>query len=86
MPKWEGIGINILLQEGMGIVLYTTVGMQWKWEYGHGNGKEWDRKSHSRTSLIQLGACKLGGKLDSKSDLQLYGKLRITLNCMISSY
>ena len=34
----------------MEIFVYTTMGM--KWEYSHGNGREWDRKSHSRTSLI----------------------------------
>ena len=44
------MGINILLREGMGMFLYTTMGMGWKWEYGNGNGREWDRKSHFRTS------------------------------------
>ena len=32
------MGINILLWEGMGMFLYTTMGMEW--EYGHGNGIE----------------------------------------------
>ena len=31
---------------------YTTVVMGWEWEYGHGNGEEWDRKGHSRTTLM----------------------------------
>ena len=29
--------------------LFTTMGMGWTWEYGHGKGREWDRKGHSRT-------------------------------------
>ena len=45
-----GYGINILLREEIGMFLYTTMGMGL--EYGHGNGREWDRKSHSYTSLI----------------------------------
>ena len=49
--EWEGMGINILLQEGMGIFVYTTMGMGWELEYCHGNEMEWDRKSHSRKSL-----------------------------------
>ena len=32
--------------------LYTNMGMGWEWEYGYGNWREWDRKSHSRTSLM----------------------------------
>ena len=28
------------------------MGMGWEWENGHGNGREWNRKSHSRTSLV----------------------------------
>ena len=28
------------------------MGMGWEWEYGHRNEREWDRKSHSRTSLV----------------------------------
>ena len=27
--------------------------MGWEWEYGHGNVREWDRKIHSRTSLVR---------------------------------
>ena len=46
------MGINILLREGVGMFLYTTMGIGWEWEYGHGNGRKWDRKSHSRTSLL----------------------------------
>ena len=34
------MGIDILLQEGVGMFLYTTMGMGWEWEYGHGNGIE----------------------------------------------
>ena len=30
------MGINILLREGMGMFLFTAMGMGW--EYGHGNG------------------------------------------------
>ena len=45
------MGIYILLREGMGMFLYTTMGMGWKWEYDHGNVREWDRKGHSRASL-----------------------------------
>ena len=44
------MGINILSREVMGMFLYTYMGMAR--EYGHGNGQEWDRKSHSRTSLL----------------------------------
>ena len=32
--------ISILLREGMGMFLYTTMGMGKEWEYGHGNGIE----------------------------------------------
>ena len=49
--EWEGMGINILLLERM--FLYTTIGMGWEWEYGHLNEREWDRKSHSLTSLTK---------------------------------
>ena len=35
-----GVNGNILLREGMVMVLYTTMGMRWKWEYGLGNGKK----------------------------------------------
>ena len=49
--EWEGMGINILLWDGMEMLSYITMGMGWKWEYGLGNGREWDRKSHFRTSL-----------------------------------
>ena len=52
--EWERMGINKLLQEGMGILLFITVGMGWEWEYGHGNGREWDQKSHSRTYLVEM--------------------------------
>ena len=38
------MGINILLREGMGIFVNTNMVMGWKWEYGRGNGREWDRK------------------------------------------
>ena len=30
----------------------------WEWEYGHGNKMEWDRKSHSRTSLVKTSISK----------------------------
>ena len=50
--EWEGMGINILLREGVGMFLCTTIGMGWKWEYGHDNRREWDRKSRFRTSLV----------------------------------
>ena len=46
------MGINVLLRERMGMFLCTTIGKGWEWEYGYGNGREWDRKSHSRTSLV----------------------------------
>ena len=42
------MGINC---EEMEMILYTNMGMGWEWEYGHENGREWDRKSHSCTSL-----------------------------------
>ena len=42
MREWEGMEINILLREGMEMFLYTTMGMGWKSEYDHGNGREWD--------------------------------------------
>ena len=45
--------INILCREGMGMFLYTTMRMGWEWENGHGNGRKWDRKSHSCTSLFR---------------------------------
>ena len=48
----EGMEINILIQEGMGMFLYATTGMGWEWKYRYGNGREWDRKSHSRTCLL----------------------------------
>ena len=32
-----GMGLNILLREEMGMFLYTTMGMGWEWEFGHGN-------------------------------------------------
>ena len=32
--------INVLLREGIGMLLYTTMGMRWEWEYGLGNGIE----------------------------------------------
>ena len=38
----------------MGMLLYTTTVMRWEWECGHGNGREWDQRSHSRTSLLSL--------------------------------
>ena len=38
--EWEGMGINILLREGLGMFLYTT--MKIGWEYDYGNGSEWD--------------------------------------------
>ena len=47
--EWEGIEINVLLQEIMGMFEYTTMGMGWEWKYGHENERKWDRKSHSRT-------------------------------------
>ena len=50
------MGINKLLREGVGklrMFVYTTMEIGWEWEYGHGNGRIWDRKSHSRTSLLQ---------------------------------
>ena len=31
--------MNILLREGLGIFLYTTMGMGSEWEYVHGNGR-----------------------------------------------
>ena len=37
------MGINISLREGMGMLLYITMRMGCEWEYGHGNGREWDR-------------------------------------------
>ena len=46
-----GMNIDILLREAMGIFLFTIMGMGWEREYG-GKGREWDRKSHSRTSLV----------------------------------
>ena len=33
------------------MLLYIIMGMGWEWEYGHKNGREWDQKSYSRTSL-----------------------------------
>ena len=45
------MGINILLWEGMGMLLYITMRMGWGWEYVHGNGRKWDRKCHTRISL-----------------------------------
>ena len=38
----------------MGIFVHTTTGMGWEWEYDYGNEREWDRESHSRTSLIEI--------------------------------
>ena len=39
--EWEGMGINILLREGMVMFVYTTMGInEREWEYGHGNGIE----------------------------------------------
>ena len=35
----------------MGMLLYITMGMRWEWECGHGNGRKWYRKCHSRISL-----------------------------------
>ena len=46
------MGIYVLLQEGIVMFLYTTMGMGWEWEYGHGNDREWDRKGGYRTSLM----------------------------------
>ena len=51
------MGIDILLREGMGMYIYTIMGMGWEWKYCHGNGREWDRKSHPCTSL-KGNACK----------------------------
>ena len=55
MRKWEGMGINILLRERMGIFLYcygNGMGMgipSWEWKLGEGgNGIQ----SHFCTSLI----------------------------------
>ena len=44
------MGLDTLLREGMRMFSYTAMGMGW--EYDHGNGREWDQKSHSRTSLV----------------------------------
>ena len=54
--EWEGIEINVLLQEIMGMFEYTTMGMGWEWKYGNENERKWDRKSHSRTSLARMEA------------------------------
>ena len=54
--EWEGMGINILLQEGTGMLLYITMGMGWD---GNGNtvvGMGGNGiKSHFRTSLVYIG-------------------------------
>ena len=36
--------IDIVLWERMGMSLYTTMGLGWEREYGHGKGRKWDRK------------------------------------------
>ena len=39
------------------MVLYTTMRIGWEWEYGQGNGREWDRKSYFRIFLICMTQC-----------------------------
>ena len=55
--EWEEMGIDILLREEIGTFLYATMGMGWEWEYGLGNGRELDRKIHTRTSLVCIYVC-----------------------------
>ena len=47
----------------MGMLLYITMVMGWECEYGHGNEREWDRKSDYCTSLgatyLNTHACSL---------------------------
>ena len=51
--RWEVMGIIILLREGMEMFLYATVGTRWEWEYGHGNGGEWNRSFLLRSFLLR---------------------------------
>ena len=52
--KWEREGMGITNRNGklMGIKLGWTWDLEWEWDWTIGNGREWDWKRHSRSSLV----------------------------------